>query len=70
MDMEEIRRMADDQLRDRLRDFQEELFNLKFQATTEPIDNPAGIRRLKRNVARIRTILRGRELGIETVERS
>ena len=67
MDTSEIRRLQDFDLRERLDDLRQEVFNLKFQATTEPIDNPGRIRELKKDVARILTILRGRELGIESV---
>jgi large subunit ribosomal protein L29 len=54
------------ELADRIR----EVFNLRFQKATEKAENPARIRALRRDVARIKTVLRERELGIreKTVE--
>jgi large subunit ribosomal protein L29 len=54
------------ELADRIR----EVFNLRFQKATEKAENPARIRALRRDVARIKTVLRERELGIRetTVE--
>ena len=42
----------------------EELFNLRFQAATGQLENPGRIRSVKRDIARIYTVLRERELGI------
>ena len=55
-----LRETASDELREMLQDFEEELFNLRFQGATEEIKNSAGIRKIRRNVARVKTILRER----------
>ena len=44
-----------------LKETQEELFRLRFQAATEKLDAPSNLRKLRRNIARIRTIQRQRE---------
>jgi large subunit ribosomal protein L29 len=46
----------------------EELFNLRFQLATGQLDNPARMRELRREVARIATVLREREIEVELEE--
>ena len=58
----EIRDLPADELLQRLADTKEELFNLRFQNATGQLDNYSRLGELKRDVARIRTILRQREL--------
>jgi len=58
----ELREMNDDQLGFSLKESQEELFRLRFQAATEKLDAPSNLRKLRREIARIRTIQREREL--------
>ena len=58
----ELREMSDEQLGHELRETQEELFRLRFQAATERLDAPSNLQKLRRTVARIKTILREREL--------
>ena len=48
----------------RLQDAKKELFNLRFQSATGQLDNNARLRQVRRDIARIYTILRERELGI------
>jgi len=62
MKMGEIRDLPDAQLQQRMADFQEELFNLRFQYATRQLTNHARLREVRRDVARIRTLLREREL--------
>lgn len=66
----ELREMNDEQLEFSLQEAQQELFRLRFQASTEKLDAPSNLRKLRREIARIRTIRRERELGIKrkTVE--
>jgi len=59
----ELREMSDDQLLHELRETQQELFRLRFQAATERLDAPANITRLRRDIARIKTIQRQRQLA-------
>ena len=50
----------------RLREAKEELFNLRFQAATGQLDNNSRLRTVKKDIARIHTVVRERELGIRT----
>ncbi len=59
----EIREMSDEQLEAELRQAQQELFRLRFQAATEKLDAPSNLKKLRRTMARIKTIQRERELG-------
>jgi len=59
-----LRDMSDDELGQRARELGEEVFNLRFQVTMAMAKNPARIGQVKRELARIRTILRERALGL------
>ena len=59
----EIRELDNGELDRRLGSFQEELFNLRFQYATRQLANHARIKEVRRDIARIRTILQERELG-------
>ena len=59
----EIRDLSDEALIDRLADTKQELFNLRFQHVTGQLDNYSRLPQLKRDVARIRTELRAREIA-------
>ena len=59
-----LRDLSDDELRQRARELGEEVFNLRFQVTVAMAKNPARIGKAKREVARVRTILRERALGL------
>jgi large subunit ribosomal protein L29 len=58
-----IREMSDEQLGHELREAQQSLFRLRLQAATERNDVPSNVKKLRRNIARIRTIQRERELA-------
>lgn len=60
----EFREMSDEQLVFQLKESQQELFRLRFQAASEKLDAPSTLRRLRREIARIKTIQRERELGV------
>lgn len=64
----ELRALADDELVTKLREAKEELFNLRFQAATGQLDNHGRLKAVRKDIARIYTLMRERELGIETVE--
>ena len=65
----DLRELTDDRLVDELRKGKEELFNLRFQSATGQLDNTARLRAVRREIARIYTVQRERELGIvEAVE--
>ena len=63
MNATDIRDLTDDEIRTRISESQEELFRLRFRSATQQIENPALIKSLRRDVARLRTILRERELS-------
>ncbi|RCW49310.1 large subunit ribosomal protein L29 [Halanaerobium sp. MA284_MarDTE_T2] len=65
MRADELRNLTDAELEQKAREFKEELFNLRFQHATAQLDNPMRIKEVKRIIARIKTVLRERELGIE-----
>jgi large subunit ribosomal protein L29 len=50
----------------RLREAKEELFNLRFQAATGQLESHGRLRTVKKDIARIYTVVRERELGIRT----
>ncbi|KNG92263.1 50S ribosomal protein L29 [Pseudaestuariivita atlantica] len=57
MDATDLRDKTPDQLRDELVTLKKEAFNLRFQAATGALENPARIRQVRRDVARVKTIL-------------
>jgi large subunit ribosomal protein L29 len=61
----ELRGIEADDLRDQLKGYYEELFNLRFQKVTGRLTNTARPRQVKREIARIKTVLRERELEQE-----
>lgn len=63
MKSKEIRELSIDQLKQQLISKEEELFNLKIQLATKQLENPMKIREARRNVARLKTILREKEKG-------
>ena len=60
----ELDTFEDARLLDELRRSKEELFNLRFQSATGQLDNHGRLRAIKRDIARIYTVIRERELGI------
>ena len=62
----ELDEMNDVDLETRLRESKEELFNLRFQAATGQLESHGRLRTVKKDIARIYTVVRERELGIKT----
>jgi len=60
----EVRDLGDEELVTRLREAKEELFNLRFQVATGQLDNNRRLQTVRRDIARIYTIMRERELGL------
>lgn len=58
----EIRALSDEELAQRLDELQQELFNLRFQLTTRQLENYMRLEAVRRDIARVRTIVREREL--------
>ena len=63
MKVEEIRKMSDEELSSELASLKEELFKLRFQHATKQLDNPAQIAQVKRDIARVMTIQREKQLA-------
>ena len=57
MDAKELRDQTPDQLRDRLTGLKKEAFNLRFQQATNQLENTARMRQVRRDTARVMTIL-------------
>jgi large subunit ribosomal protein L29 len=64
----ELRELTDEDLLLRLRDSKEELFNLRFQAATGQLESHGRLHAIRKEIARIYTTIRERELGITTAE--
>ncbi len=60
----EVRDLSDEELLTRLREAKEELFNLRFQVATGQLDNNRRLHTVRKDIARIYTVMRERELGI------
>jgi large subunit ribosomal protein L29 len=60
--MTELRGMSDEQLTLTLKDLEKHLFQLRFQSATDRLETPSEIRKAKRDIARIKTLQREKEL--------
>lgn len=67
MKAKEVRDMTMEELRVKLTNLKEELFNLRFQIATGQLDNSMKLRDVRHNIARVKTVMRERELGIGRV---
>ena len=66
MKAQHYREMSPDELEDKLQELRRHLFDLRSQAVTEKLENSKAVTNVKRDIARIKTIMRQRELsGIE-----
>ena len=61
----EIRELTNEEITKKIDECKEELFNLRFSQATGNIEKPSRIKELRKLVARMKTILRERELGME-----
>ena len=64
----ELRAVSADDLAEKLAEAKEELFNLRFQNATGQLDNTARLRAVRKDIARIYTVMSERELGIIETE--
>jgi large subunit ribosomal protein L29 len=64
MKASDFRNMTSAEIEQKINAFKEELFNLRFQLATGQLDNPVRLRELRKQIARAKTVLRERELGI------
>ncbi len=63
MKAEELRKLTDDELKEKLTELKKKLMNLRFQNAIGGLEKPSDIKATKRDIARILTILRERELS-------
>ena len=66
--MEELKQMPLEEIKIRLQDVEEEYINLKFQLALRQLDNPLKVRYIRRDIARLKTVIREHELRAETEE--
>ena len=59
----EIREMTADELNSKLSELKAELFNLRFQLAINQLDNPTRISAVKKDIARVKTVIRENELA-------
>ncbi len=62
MKASEMRDMTNEELVSKLKDLQAELFNLRFQLAVNQLDNPMRITAVKKDIARVKTVIRANEL--------
>ena len=62
MTADEIRELGEADILQRMEELREELFRLRFRSATQPLENPILLRSLRRDIARMNTVLREREL--------
>lgn len=63
MKASEIKDLSPEELKSKLSDLDKERFNLRFQLAMGDIENPVRIRDVKRDIARIKTVLKEKEIG-------
>ena len=63
MRAEEIREMSNDDIIARVKDLEEEQFRLRFRSATEPLEDPLRLRVIRRDLARLKTVLREQQVS-------
>jgi len=64
MKINEIRDLSAQEINDKIQDLKKELFNLRFQDAMNQLDNPMRIVAVKKDIARLKTVLKEQELGL------
>ena len=64
MKVKDFREMNEAELNQNISVLKEELFNLRFQLATGQLENPMRIKEVKKNIARVKTIQREQEIGV------
>ena len=64
MKINEIRDLSGQEIQDNIQDLKEELFNLRFQNAMNQLDNPKRITAVKKDIARLKTVQKEQELGL------
>ena len=65
MRAEEIRELSADEVQARIKDLEEEQFRLKFRSATEPLEDPLRLRVIRRDIARLKTVLREQQIAAQ-----
>lgn len=65
MDPKELRELSVSELRDKHKQYKEELFNLRFQNAIGQLNNTGRIKEVKKTIARVLTVITEKEMGIE-----
>ncbi len=65
MKADEIRGLADNEVTARIAELEEERFRLRFRSGTEPLEEPLRLRSIRKDIARLQTVLRERALGLK-----
>ena len=68
MRAEEIRELTADDIKARVAELEEERFRLRFRSATETLENPLRLRTIRRDIARLKTVLTEKETGSEKRE--
>ncbi len=63
MKISEIRNLSIEDLKNKLKDFKSELFNLRFQLAVNQLENPMRIKAVRKDIARVQTVIREKELS-------
>jgi large subunit ribosomal protein L29 len=63
MKPQDVRDLSNDELQERIRELKEEQFRLRFRSATMQLENPKILKQIRRDIARMKTILRERELA-------
>jgi large subunit ribosomal protein L29 len=63
MKVNEIRDLTSEEIENKIKEIKEELFNLRFKQATGNLEKPSRIKELRKTIARMKTILRERELN-------
>ena len=64
MDIKDIRKLSDEELKTKIKETKEELFTKRMQQANGTLEKPVVIRELRHNVAKMKTVLRERELNV------
>lgn len=64
MKAKDIKNLSAEELNKKVTELKNELFNLRFRLATGQLDNPSSIKMVKRDIARVKTIIRERELEV------
>ena len=63
MKAKELRDLTSEELMNKLNDFKSELFSLRFQLATGQLENTASLKKVRKDIARVKTVLRQQELN-------